>query len=223
VRGRRQVHRRCFKVCTIGEQSFGSHKLNQLLKNNRQFRLLQEENADSGERLEDGAETVLILDALSAGSALSGRLRLLRARFPKGRVLALGNKIPSDEQCRLIHLGVDGFLRYEEIERQLRPALRAMTEGRPWIAPEVLAQYVAYSRSAHTQSETNLTKRELEVLGLVARAFSNKEISDQLHITESTVKFHLANAFTKLGVDNRRAAVERMKTAMGTTPQAVRL
>jgi ATP/maltotriose-dependent transcriptional regulator MalT len=56
-------------------------------------------------------------------------------------------------------------------------------------------------------AEESLTTREIEVLALVARGASNKEIARQLHISESTVKTHLIHIFGKLGVADRTAAV----------------
>lgn len=208
------------KVCTIGDQSFGLHNLNRLLKRSNRVRIFHRDDTNSSRNIRDGAKTIFILDTAAVGPPLSRCLRTLRSLFPKGCVLALGKRIPDDELCRLISMGVDGFLHYDEIEQDLRSALCSLAEGRPWIAPEVLAQYLAYSRrSQHTQPEANLTERESEVLGLVARAFSNKEISTQLGIAERTVKFHLGNAFAKLGVNSRQAAVERMKVILDAAPQ----
>lgn len=214
----RSVARASIKVCTIGAP-FGSHKLRQLLQARIQVALFHAEHPNSGEWLGDGTRVIFILESAAAASSVSHRLRILRARFPKARFLAIGRQTSADELCRLIYQGVDGFLEYEEIDRQLWTALRSLAEGHLWIPPEVFAQYVAYSRQLRTESGNNLTERELEVLGLVARGFSNKEVSSQLQITESTVKFHLGNAFEKLGVNSRQAAVERMKAILEPAPQ----
>jgi DNA-binding NarL/FixJ family response regulator len=56
-------------------------------------------------------------------------------------------------------------------------------------------------------SQENLSVRELEVLALVAKGLSNKEIARKLKISEATVKTHLLHTFEKLGVDDRTAAV----------------
>ena len=73
----------------------------------------------------------------------------------------------------------------------------------------VLSPTVATRLAGHVRApaEESLTTREIEVLALVARGESNKEIARQLHISESTVKTHLIHIFGKLGVADRTAAV----------------
>jgi DNA-binding NarL/FixJ family response regulator len=64
--------------------------------------------------------------------------------------------------------------------------------------------------STHLQSSP-LTKRELEILGLVAGGLSNRQVAQTLWLSDQTVKFHLAQTYRKLGVRDRRAAVERVQ------------
>ncbi|MCK4724671.1 MAG: response regulator transcription factor, partial [Anaerolineales bacterium] len=72
------------------------------------------------------------------------------------------------------------------------------------LAPGVAAKLLGRMRAP---AEEQLTKRELEVLQLVAEGASNKDIASRLHISQATVKSHLIHIFGKLGVSDRTAAV----------------
>jgi NarL family two-component system response regulator LiaR len=76
-------------------------------------------------------------------------------------------------------------------------------------APALFARNTAHQQAQ--QQALGITARELEILGLVARGFSNREIATQLFVSENTVKTHCARAFDKLGAARRTQAVQRGK------------
>jgi DNA-binding NarL/FixJ family response regulator len=195
------------RVYIVSSTLLAFRYLRHLLKNDRHIRIFQEDQANSN--LTRGDQIVFLLDLDALRLPLSAYMRTLRARFPDAKILLLGKQLPADELSRSLFFGIDGFMTYNEVERKIQAAIRALAHGRLWFTPEVLAEYVSHLRSTQLQPKPNLTKKEAEVLGLVERGFSNKEIAAQLSISESTVKFHLSNAFAKLGVENRRAAVEQ--------------
>ncbi len=73
------------------------------------------------------------------------------------------------------------------------------------------------SRSEHNGRPVRLTKREIEVLSLIAQGFSSKEAAEQLFVSKRTVDFHLANIYDKLQVNNRVQAF-RAATRLGLIP-----
>jgi ATP/maltotriose-dependent transcriptional regulator MalT len=77
------------------------------------------------------------------------------------------------------------------------------------MSPEQAMEYALEEPTTHDQSRapSGLTKRELEVLGLVARGMSNQQIAESLTISEHTVHRHVSNVLGKLGVSSRAAAV----------------
>ena len=85
--------------------------------------------------------------------------------------------------------------------------VRTLAEGREWAA-EVDALVIASAAPEETIEES-LTARELEVLELLAEGLSNQGIASRLHISEHTVKFHVASICGKLGAENRTDAVRR--------------
>jgi DNA-binding NarL/FixJ family response regulator len=108
--------------------------------------------------------------------------------------------------------GASGFLLKDAPEQQLLAAIRTVVEGVALFAPEVTRQLVdtlARPRpTAGTPAElATLTPRELEVLRLVAGGLSNHDLAHELHLTEATVKTHVARVLAKLGLSSRTQAV----------------
>jgi len=108
--------------------------------------------------------------------------------------------------------GASGFLLKDAPEQQLLAAIRTVVEGVALFAPEVTRQLVdtlARPRpAASTPTElATLTPRELEVLRLVAGGLSNHDVASELHLTEATVKTHVARVLAKLGLSSRTQAV----------------
>lgn len=183
---------RTISVYMVGSQSYGYHYLMSLLKNENGLQVLDEEHSHcNGQRL-DGAGTVFIVDVTRPREGdLREVLEPLHRSFPKARVMALGEPRQLTELCELIRQGADGFLPYSDVSKHLLPAIRTLAEGGLWIHSEVLAHYVALSRSAVALPvEHKLTARETEVVGLAAQHLSNKEISARLSISEGVVKYH---------------------------------
>ncbi|MDQ2714499.1 MAG: response regulator transcription factor [Chloroflexota bacterium] len=85
-----------------------------------------------------------------------------------------------------------------------RPAIRTVAQGKSALAPSITTRLLQH---IHAPAGEALSIREIEVLTLVARGASNKEIARGLHISEATIKTHLIHIFRKLGVADRTAAV----------------
>jgi len=107
-----------------------------------------------------------------------------------------------------LRAGAKGFLLKDAGPNLLLQAIRAAAQGDALIAPSVTTRLLASfaekaSSSNPTQPFVPLTGREEEVLVTVAQGRTNAEIADELHISLSTVKFHLASLMNKIGVRNR--------------------
>ena len=198
-------------VCLVEYNPLAARYLHRLLDGDAAFQLLSHSEVFEARRRSKLPVAVFLLDRATLPSPLSKFLRFLRVRFPEARILVLDHPQPPPELFRLLFLGIQGFLSYPEVEEALAPALRAVADGRLWVAPEVLAQFRRYTSALSDPKAARgeaLSRQERRIIALVQRRLSNKEISSILGIGETTVKSHLSNIFAKLGVSDRRSVVE---------------
>jgi DNA-binding NarL/FixJ family response regulator len=121
--------------------------------------------------------------------------------FPNARILILTVYEGDEDIYRTLQAGARGYLFKESLSSQLFDAIRAVHSGRRYIPPDVA------SRLAERIPASDLTSQELNILKHIASGKSNKEIASDLKITEPTVKWHVTNILTKLGVGDRTEAV----------------
>jgi DNA-binding NarL/FixJ family response regulator len=120
------------------------------------------------------------------------------------QVLVLTTYDTDADIVRAVEAGARGYLLKDAPTGVLADAIRKAARGETVLAPPVAARLADRLRAP---ARPELTGREVEVLGLVARGLSNADIGKELFIGEATVKTHLIRAFAKLGVTDRTAAV----------------
>ena len=147
---------------------------------------------------------VLLVDLQMPGVDGIAAIRAVLAELPTVRVLVLTTYDSDGDLLRAVEAGATGYLLKETPSEELFRAIRATARGESALSPSVASRLVGRARRPAEQA---LSPRELEVLALVARGTSNKLIARDLRISETTVKTHLLHIFTKLGVDDRTAAV----------------
>ncbi len=165
------------------------------------------EAADGLEALERSSKLlpdVVLLDLRMPNMDGVSAISRLRARHPDCQVLVLTTYDTDSEIVRAVEAGATGYLLKDVPREEFFRAVRATAKGEAVLSPPVAARLLGRLR---TYNEENLSTRELEVLSLVAKGLSNKQIGRQLKISEATVKTHLLHAFEKLGVQDRTAAV----------------
>jgi DNA-binding NarL/FixJ family response regulator len=128
----------------------------------------------------------------------------IKERCPEANVLVLTTYDTDADILRAIEAGATGYLLKDAPREELFRAIRAAARGETVLAPRVATRLMGQVRAP---AEEALSVREIEVLSLVARGSSNREVARQLHISEATVKSHLTHIFGKLGVSDRTAAV----------------
>ena len=133
-----------------------------------------------------------------------GAIREMCAAQPTLRILVLTTYDTDADILRAVEAGATGYLLKETPREELFGAIRATALGRSVLSPTVASRLVGRARDP---GEKSLSAREIEVLMLVAKGTSNKLIARELEIGETTVKTHLLHIFSKLGVDDRTAAV----------------
>ena len=147
-----------------------------------------------------------VLDGLAATR------RLVAAGVPT-RVLVLTTFDLDEYVFAALRAGASGFLLKDAPAEELAAWIRVVASGDALLAPavtrRVIDAFVSHSRPAPTRDRqlALLTRRELEVLGLLARGLSNADIAARLFVSEGTTKTHVSNVLTKLGLRDRVQAV----------------
>jgi DNA-binding NarL/FixJ family response regulator len=149
---------------------------------------------------------VVLIDLWGLPLPLTEYLDALSAAIPGCAFLALDSAKPEIDVARLLHSGIAGFITHAESSKLLGDAIQAVAEGRIWASREIIRIYVELTSQRFTVSsgEEMLTARENQVLELLRKRYSNREMAQLLRISESTVKFHVSNVLTKLKAHHRR-------------------
>lgn len=159
-----------------------------------------------------------LLDACSLRIDLSSLVTRCRCSFPGSKFLALlppavGNFA---EKIRLFCWGMDGFVDLHETwHAELPRAVDTILQGQLWVSREILELFTSHEKTLlekHLLPGHSLTARERQVLQLLMRGLSNKDICSLIDIAERTVKFHVSNILTKLQLEDRRRLLpERLR------------
>ncbi|MFB4262942.1 response regulator [Nonomuraea sp. GTA35] len=165
------------------------------------------EAADGPEALAVALRTepdVVLLDLRMPGMSGVEVIRHLRERQPGVRVLVVTTFDDDADVVPAIEQGATGYLLKDTPRDELRRAVLAAARGETVLSPTVAG---VLTQKARETPRRTLSPREAEVLALIARGATNREIAGRLFITEATVKTHLLHVFAKLGVKDRAAAV----------------
>ncbi len=152
---------------------------------------------------------VILMDLVMPTLDGVGAMRVLRDQAPDSRVVVLTSFLEDQRLLPAIQAGAAGYLLKNAEPSELARAIRAAHEGEAVIDPTVAARLVsAMSEVPGGESGRyeSLTRREREVLELIARGRSNKRIALELGIAEKTVKTHVGHVLAKLGVADRTQA-----------------
>lgn len=128
----------------------------------------------------------------------------IRRELPDTEVLALTSVLEDASVVGAVRAGAIGYLLKDTQPDALCQAIKAAAAGQVQLTPKAAARLMQ-AVSAHDNPE-ELTERETEVLRLLAQGQSNKQIARSLHIGEKTVKTHVSNILSKLGVQSRTQA-----------------
>lgn len=148
---------------------------------------------------------VVLMDLMMPGTNGVEATGLIREKWPSVQVIALTSFEEDTLVQDALKAGAIGYLMKTVTARELAAAIRAAREGKMTLSPEAAQALV---RATAASRETNeLTEREREVLKLMVDGMDNSEIAASLVVSLSTVKYHISNILSKLGVENRVAAV----------------
>jgi DNA-binding NarL/FixJ family response regulator len=168
------------------------------------------EAADGAEGVRLAAELtpdVVLMDLRMPGLGGIEAIEQIKVSRPDVAIVILTTYDDDDLILRGLRAGARGYLLKDAGRDALLKTIRAAHSGELLLPPAIATRLVAHLEEAKPVRGEELSRRELEVLALIAQGASNKQIARQLKVAERTVKAHVTSVFHKLAVDTRAQAV----------------
>ncbi len=149
---------------------------------------------------------VILMDMVMPDMDGAAATRIIRKQFPQVQVIALTSYKEGDLVKNALEAGAIGYLLKDVSADDLAGAIRAAHSGRATLSPQA-AQALVETANQPPLPGLDLTEREREVLVLMVEGLNNTQIAGKLMVSPSTVKSHVSNILSKLGVASRTEAV----------------
>ncbi|HEU4324596.1 MAG TPA: response regulator transcription factor [Roseiflexaceae bacterium] len=149
---------------------------------------------------------VVLMDLLMPDMDGIAAIQAIRVLDHQARIVALTSLYDADHVQKVLQAGAVGYLFKDVTAFELAQAIRLASGGCVVLSPSAL-QALNHTPQVTGEDGVLLSEREQEVLTLLAQGYSNQEIAVLLHLSRPTVKYHLANLFSKFGVSRRTEAV----------------
>lgn len=198
------------KIMIADDHSMIREGLKNLLELDRDIQVISEavDGEDCLDKLQVVKPDVLLLDINMPKKNGLEVLKSLKSKRSKLKVLVLTVHNEIEYLMKAVDIGVNGYVLKDSESAELKKAIFTVAEGETYIQPSLIPALNAKMIETNKDAEKikSLTKRELDVLKLLAVGMFNKEVGKRLEISERTVKNHVSNIFKKLGVTDRTQA-----------------
>ena len=198
------------KIMIADDHSIIREGLKNLLELDGDIQVISEavDGEDCLDKLQVVKPDVLLLDINMPKKNGLEVLKSLKSKRSKLKVLVLTVHNEIEYLMKAVDIGVNGYVLKDSESAELKKAIFTVAEGETYIHPSLIPALNAKMIETNKDAEKikSLTKRELDVLKLLAVGMFNKEVGKRLEISERTVKNHVSNIFKKLGVTDRTQA-----------------
>src|ERR1700732_5028555 len=191
------------RVLSVDDHALIREGIAALIANQKDMRLVGEASngREAIEQFRSNRPDVTLMDLQMPEMNGIDALIAIRSEFPDARIIVL-TTYPGDALCkRAMTAGAQAYILKGNVRKDLLDTIRAVRAGKKFITGEAAAELASHA------ADDALSKREIEVLSLIASGNSNKLIADGLSISEDTVKGHVKSILSKLGVNDRTHAV----------------
>ena len=198
------------KVMITDDHSLIREGLKQLLELEGDFQAIAEacDGIDCMEKLKEQIPDVLLLDINMPRMNGLEVLQKIKDEKIDVKILVLTVHNEVEYLLKAVDIGINGYLLKDSESSELKKAILSVVDGEDYIQPSLIPVLNAkmIDRDMDSEKIEKLTKRELEVLKLLAVGMYNKGVADELHISERTVKNHVSSIFKKIDVSDRTQA-----------------
>jgi DNA-binding NarL/FixJ family response regulator len=149
---------------------------------------------------------IVLMDLKMPGMTASDAIRMIRAAHPHVKVVALTSYADDSQVRDIVAAGAQGYILKDVTKSDFISALRTVASGQTWLHPQAQRSLVDQLRHRQPDPFALLTQRERSVLALIARGRSNRQISEELNLTEGTVKGYVSTVLAKLKLEDRTQA-----------------
>lgn len=205
-----KINNMAVKIMIADDHSMIREGLKNLLELDGDIQVIAEavDGEDCLEKLQLVKPDVLLLDINMPKKNGLEVLKSLKSRRSKLKVLVLTVHNETEYLMKAVDIGVNGYVLKDSESAELKKAIFTVADGETYIQPSLIPALNAKMIETNKDAEKikSLTKRELDVLKLLAVGMFNKEVGKRLEISERTVKNHVSNIFKKLGATDRTQA-----------------
>jgi DNA-binding NarL/FixJ family response regulator len=171
-----------------------------------------EDGEDAVAKAEETAPDVILMDVRMPKMSGIEATRAIAEVVPTAKILMLTVSDEEEDLYEAVKAGATGYLLKEISIEEVANAIRAVITGQSLISPSMASKLLSEFNNLAKQAQQKvmapkLTDRELQVLKLVAQGLSNREVAEELFISENTVKNHVRNILEKLHLHSRMEAV----------------
>lgn len=209
------------KISIVSSREIFFHGIKDILESYRNygFEWIQDSIGFINEINSSGAsKNFFILDCQCPETYKLNILNILKDRINEHNILCVVPKISRELEFEYLQFGVKGIIEESETSENYLKAVDCLLSGHMWIRRDVMEEFInsvltvkSYSKATNENHLSELTKREIDILSLVAKNYSNSDIADNLFITEKTVKNYLTKIYKKLNIHSRREVKTKIK------------
>ena len=196
------------RVMLVDDHAVVRSGLGAFLMVNKDMELVGEAESgeDALEKISLYQPNVVLMDLKMPGMGGVAAIRAVLQKYPEIKIIALTSYADEGLVQGALQAGAVGYLMKNVQAYELSNAIRSAAVGRMTLSPEA-TQVLVESATQPVVPGNDLTEREREVLKLMVDGLSNSQIAHELIISPSTVKYHIGNIYSKLGVESRVGAV----------------